>query len=77
MNNLEQKVKEVLDSTRAFLQADGGDIEFIKLEEGIVYVRMHGACSSCGSLSATLYDGIESILLAEVPGIIGVELYND
>ena len=67
------KIKEVLEKTRAFLQQDGGDIEFVDFAEGIVYVKMHGACVGCGAINATLYDGIESILLAEVPEVIGIE----
>ncbi len=67
------QIKGVLERTRAFLQQDGGDIEFVKYEEGIVYVKMHGACVGCGAIDATLYDGIESILLSEVPEVIGIE----
>ncbi len=69
-----KKIKEVLESTREFLQSDGGDIEFIDFKDGLVYVKMMGACVGCSALSSTLYDGIESILVAEVPGVIGIEL---
>lgn len=73
MSLIEHRIKEVLEKTRPFLQQDGGDIEYIKYEEGIVYVKMHGACAGCGAINATLYDGIESILLSEVPEVIGIE----
>lgn len=73
MMKVEDKIKHVLNQTRGFLQQDGGDIEFIKFEDGIVYVKMKGACSGCSAINATLYDGIESILLAEVPEVIGIE----
>lgn len=73
MSEVESRIVKVLESTREFLQSDGGDIEFIKFEDGIVYVSMVGACAHCASMSVTLYDGIESILLAEVPEVIGVE----
>ena len=73
MNNVEQRIKDVLDKTRFILQQDGGDIEFVKFEEGIVYVKMQGACVGCAAIDMTLYDGIESILLAEVPEVIGIE----
>ena len=69
-----ERIKEVLNNTRGFLQQDGGDIDFIDFKDGIVYVKMRGACVGCGSLNTTLYDGIESILLAEVPEVIGIEL---
>ena len=68
------RIKEVLNNTRGFLQQDGGDIDFIDFKDGIVYVKMRGACVGCGALNTTLYDGIESILLAEVPEVIGIEL---
>ncbi len=69
-----EKVKDVIERTRFILQQDGGDMEFIKYEEGIVYLTVKGACVGCSSLSMTIFDGIESILLAEVPEVIGVEL---
>ncbi len=47
--------------------------QFIKFEEGIVYVKLHGACVGCTSVDITLKDGIEALLLEEVPGVIGVE----
>ncbi len=68
-----QRIKEVLEKTRFILQQDGGDIEFVDFKDGIVYVRMQGACVGCNSINVTLYDGIESILLAEVPEVIGIE----
>lgn len=74
MKNTITKIKEVLEKIRPQLQADGGDVEFVKFEDGLVYVALKGACTNCSYVNVTLYDGIESILLAEVPGVIGVEL---
>ena len=48
-------------------------MEYVKFEDGIVYVQMLGACVGCASMDSTLKDGIEQILLEEVPGVIGVE----
>ncbi len=70
---IEMQVKEILHKIRPYLQRDGGDVKFISFEDGIVYVEMLGACVGCGALDSTLKDGIEAILLEEVPGIIGVE----
>jgi Fe-S cluster biogenesis protein NfuA len=70
---IEKQVKEILHKVRPYLQRDGGDIKYIKYEDGIVYVEMMGACVGCSALDSTLKDGIEAILLEEVPGIIGVE----
>ena len=70
---IEKQVKEILHKVRPYLQRDGGDVKYVRFEDGIVYVEMMGACVGCSALDATLTDGIEAILLEEVPGIIGVE----
>jgi len=72
-NEVVNKIKEVIERTRVFLQQDGGDVEYIDFKDGIVYVRLTGACVGCSAINVTLYDGIESILLAEVPEVIGIE----
>lgn len=72
-SNIEMQVKEILHKVRPYLQRDGGDIKYIGFQDGIVFVEMLGACVGCGALDSTLKDGIEAILLEEVPGIIGVE----
>ncbi len=70
---IEKQVKEILHKVRPYLQRDGGDVKYIGFRDGIVYVEMLGACVGCSALDSTLKDGIEAILLEEVPGIIGVE----
>ncbi len=70
---IEKQVKEILHKVRPYLQRDGGDVKYVRYEDGIVYVEMMGACVGCSALDSTLKDGIEAILLEEVPGIIGVE----
>ncbi|MCK5388633.1 MAG: NifU family protein [Candidatus Izimaplasma sp.] len=70
---IEKQVKEILHKVRPYLQRDGGDVTYIGFRDGIVYVEMLGACVGCSALDTTLKDGIEAILLEEVPGIIGVE----
>ncbi|MGI6782502.1 MAG: NifU family protein [Acholeplasmataceae bacterium] len=69
---MEDEVRKILDQIRPYLNRDGGDIEFVKLEDGIVYVRMLGACVGCALIDTTLYDGIERILVERVPGVIAV-----
>lgn len=71
--NIEEEIKKVIHKLRPYLQRDGGDIEFVKFEEGIVYVQMHGACAGCSMLDATLKDGVEQILIEEVPGVLEVQ----
>ncbi|MED3662398.1 NifU family protein [Ureibacillus thermophilus] len=75
MTNAEQfeQVKEVLDKLRPFLLRDGGDCELIDVEDGVVKLRLLGACGSCPSSTITLKAGIERALLEEVPGIVEVE----
>ena len=75
MNNsdVEKQVKTILNKVRPYLQRDGGDVEFQKVEDGIVFIKLIGACVGCSSIDLTLKEGIEAILLEEVPGIIGVE----
>ncbi len=72
-STIEMQVKEILNKVRPYIQRDGGDVKYVSFEDGIVYVQMLGACVGCGALDSTLKDGIEAILLEEVPGIIGVE----
>jgi Fe-S cluster biogenesis protein NfuA len=63
------EVLEVLDKLRPFLQRDGGDVELVDVEEGIVKLRLMGACGSCPSSTITLKAGIERALVEEVEGI--------
>lgn len=68
------KVQEVLDSVRPFLQADGGDCELVDVTpEGVVKLRLHGACGACPSSTYTLKLGIEEQLKMHIPGITEVE----
>lgn len=63
------EVLEVLDKLRPFLQRDGGDVELVEIEDGIVKLRLMGACGSCPSSTITLKAGIERALVEEVEGI--------
>jgi Fe-S cluster biogenesis protein NfuA len=68
------QIKEILDTRiRPAVAMDGGDIVFDHFEEGIVYVRMQGACSGCPSSLATLKSGIENMLCHYVPEVIEVK----
>lgn len=71
------KVQEVLEKIRPFLQNDGGDIEYVNYQDGIVYVRVMGACVDCVGLDQTIKEGVEMILMEEVEGVIGVEVVKD
>lgn len=67
-------VEQVINAIRPMIQSDGGDVELIEItSEGIVRIRLHGACVGCPSSHITLKMGIERNLKAHVPGITGVE----
>ena len=68
------QIKTILNKIRPYLQQDGGDVEYVDFKDGLVYVKMLGACIGCSSIDTTVKDGIEAFLLEEVPGVIGVEL---
>lgn len=72
MNETEKLVHELIERVRPYLIQDGGDIEVISVEDGIVYVKMLGACDGCPLLEVTLKQGIETMLLENVPGVIAV-----
>ncbi|RWR06356.1 NifU family protein [Siminovitchia fortis] len=67
------QVQEVLDKLRPFLLRDGGDCELVDVDEGIVKLRLLGACGTCPSSTITLKAGIERALVEEVPGVLEVE----
>ena len=68
-NEIELKIIALIDKIRPFLISDGGNIEFIKYEDKIVYVHLSGACENCGMIDFTLKDGIEEMLINEIPEI--------
>ena len=73
MENIEAQIKNVIHKLRPYLQRDGGDIEYVDFKDGIVYVRMLGACAGCTMIDDTLKDGVEQILMEEVPGVLEVQ----
>lgn len=72
MDETKQQVLDLINKVRPYLQRDGGDIEILNVEDGIVYVKMLGACDGCMALDVTLRQGIETMLLENVPGVIAV-----
>lgn len=71
---MKEQVKKVLDEVRPHLQADGGDIELVEVDEkkGVVKVRLKGACSSCPMSQVTLGEGVARALKEKVKGITDV-----
>lgn len=71
-----QQIEEVLEQIRPNIQMDGGEIEFVRYEDGIVYVRLLGACVGCPASMYTLKLGVEEALrerLSEVREVLAVE----
>lgn len=68
------QIQEVIETQiRPALQSDGGDIELVDVEDGIVKVRLIGACSHCPSSAMTLYEGVEKMLMEKIPEVKGIE----
>ncbi|MBR3230132.1 MAG: NifU family protein [Bacilli bacterium] len=65
----EEKIIDVINKLRPFLIGDGGDIEFVKYEDNIVYIKMLGACAGCSLIDYTLKDGVENAIKEEVPSV--------
>jgi Fe-S cluster biogenesis protein NfuA len=66
---MKDKVQAALDQIRPSLQADGGDVEMVDVEDGVVKLRLTGACAGCPMSTMTLKQGIERILKQEVPEV--------
>lgn len=76
-NELKAKVAEVLEQVRPNLQADGGDVELIDVVDGIVKVKLQGACHGCPMAAMTLQMGIEKVIKSQIPEIKSVENVSD
>ena len=70
---MEEKVKSAIEKIRPVLQRDGGDIEFVAIEQGIVKVKLQGACRGCPMSQMTVKSVVEQAIKDEVPEIKGVE----
>jgi Fe-S cluster biogenesis protein NfuA len=67
---MREKIEEALNKVRPFLQADGGDVELVEVTpEGVVKVRLTGACGGCPMSQMTLKHGVEKVLREEIPEI--------
>ena len=71
--DIEKKVEDAIEKIRPAVQMDGGDVEFVSLEDNVVVVRMSGACSGCAMANITLKQGIEQAVREAVPEIERVD----
>ena len=70
---MKEKVETALDKIRPMLQADGGDVELVGIEAGVVKVRLKGACAGCPMSQMTIKNGVERLLKEQIPEVTSVE----
>jgi len=70
---MKEKAQEAIDKIRPMLQRDGGDVELVDVRDGIVTVRLKGACAGCPMSQMTIKNGIEKFLKKEIPEIVAVQ----
>jgi len=73
MNRMKESVQAVIDQIRPMLQRDGGDVELVDVEGGVVKVRLQGACKGCPMSQMTLKNGIEKFMKQQIPEVDRVE----
>ena len=66
---MREQVEAAINKIRPALQADCGDVELVDVKDGVVQVRLTGACNGCPMATMTLRDGIERVIMEEVPGV--------
>ena len=72
--NEKERIIDVIEKLRPFLINDGGNLEFVDYKDNIVYIKMMGACANCQMLDITLKDGIEAMIIDEVPEVKEVKV---
>lgn len=73
----DQKIENILDTIRPNIQMDGGDIHFVKFQDGVVYVKLTGACIGCPASLYTLKLGVEQAIREEISDVIEVVAVDD
>lgn len=68
-DEIENKIKEILEKIKPFLNNDGGDVEFVKYEDGIVYIKLLGSCVDCPMADNTIKEMIEYTITFEIPEV--------
>ncbi len=68
------KILQVLDFVKPYMQSHGGDVEFVKFEEGTAFVRLLGSCNGCSQSAVTLREGVEEALVENIPEVTNVEV---
>ena len=71
--SMQERVKKVLEDVRPALQRDGGDVQFVDVKDGVVQVKLQGACAGCPMSQMTLAFGIQRVLKERIPEVERVE----
>ncbi len=71
------KVRKIINHIRPYIMGDGGDVQLVKVEDGVVYIRLLGACVGCTMIDVTLNEGIKNWIIEEVPEIKDVVMVQD
>lgn len=74
MSVKELEIIRTLEKIRPYLQGDGGDLQYVGFEDGIVTIKVLGACTECMSLDYTISSLVEALLMDEVEGVLGVQV---
>ena len=72
INKIEEKIKDMIEQIRPYLNMDGGDIEYVKYEDNYVYIKLTGACTNCLMQDNTINDGLLLMFQEEIPEIKGI-----
>lgn len=70
--DIESKIKEIIEKIKPFLNNDGGDVEFLKYDKGVCYIRLLGSCADCAFADNTISDMIEYTIKFEIPEVTKV-----
>jgi Fe-S cluster biogenesis protein NfuA len=73
-NDLLDRIEHTINKIRPYIQADGGDVQLIDYEDGVVTVAMLGACAGCMAIDTTLNEGIQALLMDEIPEVKQVKM---
>lgn len=73
-NDLLDRIEHTINKIRPYIQADGGDVQLIDYENGVVTVAMLGACAGCMAIDTTLNEGIQALLMDEIPEVKKVQM---
>ena len=70
-------IKYIIEKIRPYMISDGGDVKFVKYEDGIVYITISGACADCALADTEITDTVETILTSEIPEVVAVEVIKE